>query len=451
MVAHTRHTMHTEEYDEVYEEERTTEYNAILDEEDRLIHHSSWKRNAPSMERKVSTSIDTHPHQTGRKRASTDISYFPLIDTGVDRIREGDYSIGSWADDHHQESYVVETKFMNQEQMNFMRVSHIRNFLTCKNVVKQINNKQKLLGERTRFSHSIDKANRPSIDNKPPSSINILPQPSSNGPRWLRKSNRWPSTASIQREHCKYSSTNGAYNLFMQQRTVPAHQQKTLSYEKALRKKESRCPTKSSKQVATQRLSDRPARSLRSDQARAKARSLRSDRAIVPLSRYVATELAKLGRYVRRSLRRLALCSYVRSYVRPSSAKLGRYVSDRATQARSLRSDRAIVPLGRYVATELSQARSLRSDQAIVPLGRYVATELSQARSLRSDRASARSLGSDRAIVPFGRYVATELSQARSLRSDRAIVPLGRYVATELKPKLGRYVATEHSSHSVAT
>ncbi|KAF2591220.1 hypothetical protein F2Q70_00038369 [Brassica cretica] len=59
--------------------------------------------------------------------------------------------------------------------------------------------------------------------------------------------------------------------------------------------------------------------------------------------------------------------------------------------ARSLRSDRASVPLGRaraklghYVATERlfrsvatsSQARSLRSDRASVPLGRYVATEL---------------------------------------------------------------------------
>ncbi|KAF3561427.1 hypothetical protein DY000_02013638 [Brassica cretica] len=55
---------------------------------------------------------------------------------------------------------------------------------------------------------------------------------------------------------------------------------------------------------------------------------------------------------------------------------------------RFLRSDRASVPLGRYVATERlfrsvatqrpssSQARSLRSDQASVPLGRYVATEL---------------------------------------------------------------------------
>ncbi|KAF2588370.1 hypothetical protein F2Q70_00038491 [Brassica cretica] len=66
-----------------------------------------------------------------------------------------------------------------------------------------------------------------------------------------------------------------------------------------------------------------------------------------------------------------------------------------ACSARSLRSDRASIPLGRYavpfshyVATELEpssvatlrpsvrSARSLRSDRASVPLGRYVATEL---------------------------------------------------------------------------
>ncbi|KAG5378558.1 hypothetical protein IGI04_026400, partial [Brassica rapa subsp. trilocularis] len=166
------------------------------------------------------------------------------------------------------------------------------------------------------------------------------------------------------------------------------------------------------------------ARSLRSDRARAKARSLRSDRAIVPLGRYVATELEpKLGRYVATEL----------------EPKLGRYVAtERSSRsrpsdrpARSLRSDRA-----------RAKVRSLRSDRAIVPLGRYVVTKLSQARSLRSDRA----------IVPLGRYVATELGpKARSLRSDRAIVPLGRYVATELKPKLatglepkiGRCIAIE--------
>ncbi|KAG5415230.1 hypothetical protein IGI04_002797, partial [Brassica rapa subsp. trilocularis] len=61
-------------------------------------------------------------------------------------------------------------------------------------------------------------------------------------------------------------------------------------------------------------------------------------------------------------------------------------VCDRAlARARSLRSDRAIVPLGRYVATDLSQARSLRSDRAIVPLGRYVATERSS-RSVATNR-----------------------------------------------------------------
>ena len=27
----------------------------------------------------------------------------------IDRVREGEYSIGSWEDDHHHESYAVET------------------------------------------------------------------------------------------------------------------------------------------------------------------------------------------------------------------------------------------------------------------------------------------------------------------------------------------------------
>ncbi|KAF3525904.1 hypothetical protein F2Q69_00047422 [Brassica cretica] len=40
MAAHTRDTMHIEEYDEDYEEERAIKYKAILDEKDRLLHHS---------------------------------------------------------------------------------------------------------------------------------------------------------------------------------------------------------------------------------------------------------------------------------------------------------------------------------------------------------------------------------------------------------------------------
>ncbi|KAF2616467.1 hypothetical protein F2Q68_00039138 [Brassica cretica] len=85
MAAHTKDIMQTEEYDEDYEKERAIEYKAILDEEDRLLHHSSWKRNVPSIDRTVSTSINTHPHQTSRKRASTDVVHFSSIDTGVDR------------------------------------------------------------------------------------------------------------------------------------------------------------------------------------------------------------------------------------------------------------------------------------------------------------------------------------------------------------------------------
>ncbi|KAF3495461.1 hypothetical protein DY000_02052717 [Brassica cretica] len=109
LAAHTRDTIHTEEYDEDYKEERAIQYRAILDEEDRILHHSSWKRNASSIDRTISTSIDTHPYQTSQQRASTDIAYYLSIDTRVDRPREGDYSIGNWADDHHHESYAIET------------------------------------------------------------------------------------------------------------------------------------------------------------------------------------------------------------------------------------------------------------------------------------------------------------------------------------------------------
>ncbi|KAF2604759.1 hypothetical protein F2Q70_00025350 [Brassica cretica] len=84
MAAYTRQNMHTEEFDEDYEEERATEYKNILDEQDKLLHHCSWKKNAPSIDRTSSPSIDTQPHQRNQKRASIDIAYYPLIDTYVD-------------------------------------------------------------------------------------------------------------------------------------------------------------------------------------------------------------------------------------------------------------------------------------------------------------------------------------------------------------------------------
>ncbi|KAF3522542.1 hypothetical protein F2Q69_00047928 [Brassica cretica] len=88
--AYTRQTMHTDEYDEDFEEERSIEYIAILDEENKLLHHSSWKRNAPSFDMTSLPSIDTQPQQRCRKQASTDTAYYKSVDTDFHRVRDGD-------------------------------------------------------------------------------------------------------------------------------------------------------------------------------------------------------------------------------------------------------------------------------------------------------------------------------------------------------------------------
>ncbi|KAG5375403.1 hypothetical protein IGI04_039999 [Brassica rapa subsp. trilocularis] len=78
-----------------------------------------------------------------------------------------------------------------------------------------------------------------------------------------------------------------------------------------------------------------------------------NDQALVPLGRYIATELEpKLGRYVATEL----------------EPKLGRYVATEFGQAGSLCSDRASISLGRYVATEPTGQ--------VPKFGRCVATEL---------------------------------------------------------------------------
>ena len=82
----TRQYLHTGEYDEDYEEERAAEYKPILYEEETFLHHSSWKRNTPSIDITSTPSIDTQPHQRNRKGASTDIADYPSIDTEVDRL-----------------------------------------------------------------------------------------------------------------------------------------------------------------------------------------------------------------------------------------------------------------------------------------------------------------------------------------------------------------------------
>ncbi|KAF3555552.1 hypothetical protein F2Q69_00012520 [Brassica cretica] len=56
-----------------------------------------------SIETHTATSID-RGHQK-----STDTAYYKTVNTDFNRVREGDYSIGSWTDEPHHESFAVET------------------------------------------------------------------------------------------------------------------------------------------------------------------------------------------------------------------------------------------------------------------------------------------------------------------------------------------------------
>ena len=123
------------------------------------------------------STIETQPHHTNRKRSSTDIAYYPSIDTGVDRVREGGYSIGSWADDYHYESYAVETEIHEPRADELHEGFTYKKFVNMERCDEANQHQAEASGERTRFSRSIDKAICPVIDERPPSSIGISPKP----------------------------------------------------------------------------------------------------------------------------------------------------------------------------------------------------------------------------------------------------------------------------------
>ncbi|KAF2570671.1 hypothetical protein F2Q70_00002892 [Brassica cretica] len=150
--------MHTEEYDAHYVEERATEYKAILDEEDTLLHQSSWKRNAPSIDMTSSLSIDTQPHQINQKRVSTDIANYSSIDAEVDHVQEGDYSIGRWANDHHNESYTVETAMYEPGEDKLHEGFTYEELLNMQRRDETDQLRSEAAWERTRSSHPIDRA-----------------------------------------------------------------------------------------------------------------------------------------------------------------------------------------------------------------------------------------------------------------------------------------------------
>ncbi|KAF3598091.1 hypothetical protein DY000_02020980 [Brassica cretica] len=229
--AYTKQNMHTDEYDKDNEEERATEYRAILDEEDKLLHHSSWKRNAPSIDMTSWPSIDTQPQQRCRKRASIDTAYYKSVDTDVNRAREGDYSIGSWADEHHHESFAVtatyaleadklQDSFTDEELLNMQR----------RDETDQI--QAEAAWERTHFSQSIETRHQQSIDTRRQQSIDIKNttlidnRPIPRDPDGYAKAIDG-RTLHVFREDIAYilQTANGADNLFMHQRSIP--EQKT--------------------------------------------------------------------------------------------------------------------------------------------------------------------------------------------------------------------------------
>ncbi|KAF3537229.1 hypothetical protein F2Q69_00023167 [Brassica cretica] len=250
------YNMHTEEYDEVYEEERAKEQRAIFDEEDGLLHHSSWKKKSPSIDRNGSTSINTQPHQPSHLRASTDITNYPSIDTNVNATRDRDYSIGSWADDRHHESYAVETAYHDQGADELHEGFTYEELLKTQRCDETDQRLAEAAWGRTDFSHPIDRAIPPSIDIHPSTSIDISnttsidsrPKPKTTVSEKYKSYNQYLTpyefgifrdsygyakaidghTLHVSREHNAdiLQTANGADNLFMQQRTITEHQQK---------------------------------------------------------------------------------------------------------------------------------------------------------------------------------------------------------------------------------
>ncbi|KAF3583622.1 hypothetical protein F2Q69_00030428 [Brassica cretica] len=237
--------------DENYEEERATLYKGIRTEEDRLLHHSSWPRNATSIDRNVLTSIDTHHHQTNRKQASADIAYYPSIDEGVDHAQEGNYSIGSWANDRYHESYAVETAIHEQGADELHEGFTTEELLNHKERSDAYSLFTEACGRGTCFYRPFTRAKRPSIDIKASTSIDIRSQPPSTVREKAKQNNNYltPDEFGIFRDLEGYARAidghalqvsrediadilqmaNGAENLFIQQHNILEDQQRVTN------------------------------------------------------------------------------------------------------------------------------------------------------------------------------------------------------------------------------
>ncbi|KAF3555169.1 hypothetical protein F2Q69_00012446 [Brassica cretica] len=189
-----------------------------------------------AIDRQKRFNIDRHStSSTKPPSALTDIAYHPSIDTNVDATRDGEYSIGSWADDRHHDSYAVETSYRDQRADELHEGFTYAELLNMQRRDETDQKRAEAAWERTHISHLIVRTSRPSIFINPSASIdmdhttsiNICPIPKSIGPRWLRKSNRWTYTAHISREYYRHPSDSQWSRQPLHATTnIPEHQEK---------------------------------------------------------------------------------------------------------------------------------------------------------------------------------------------------------------------------------
>ena len=167
-------------------------------------------------------------------------------------------------DDHHHESYAVETAIHEPGADELHEGFTCEELLNMQRRDEADQQQAEACGKGTRFSRitevdrrasidreiqeSIDRANRPSIDDKPPSSIDICPKLPSTVSKNPNYDNQYLThdafgifrdpdgyeraidghALQVSREDIAniLQMSNEADNLFMQQRTIPAHQQR---------------------------------------------------------------------------------------------------------------------------------------------------------------------------------------------------------------------------------
>ncbi|KAF3596322.1 hypothetical protein DY000_02022995 [Brassica cretica] len=197
-----------------------------------LIDHHVHHNPIPAEKPQTTSRRINDPGIIAACHSSTDIAYHPSIDTNVDATRDGDYSIGSWEDDRHHESYAVGTVYRDQRADELHEGFTYAELLNIQRRNETDQKRAEAAWERTHFSHPIDRTSRPlifinpstSIDMDHTISIDIRPIPKStvsekakpvsnsrliwyfHGPRWLRKSNRWTYTSRISRGYYRHPS-----------------------------------------------------------------------------------------------------------------------------------------------------------------------------------------------------------------------------------------------------